>query len=274
LASNQSGAFDGFRIPVYSTTDSLDNYEIGMKGDFLDGILRVNATAYYSEIADLQTSRFDPTNISFLVFTDNVGDAEIKGIDADLTWLASDNLVVNAAFSVLDTELTRINPELAGIAPGVGASLPYSADFSGNIRARYYFELDDGYDGFVNASVSYTGDRLAGMSMDAYVTEDATRLIYGTGSGLPIQREAAIYDGVGYTDTNGESFEGGRYIQESYAIANLSVGVSKNDWKAELYIDNVTDESAVLYIDTQQFTPKVVTSRPRTIGLRLSYDFY
>merc|ERR1712224_410452 len=102
---------------------------IGLKGDFLDGIVRVNATAYYSEISELQTSRFDPTNISFLVFTDNVGDAEVKGLDADITWLATDDLVLNAAFSLLDTELTRINPELEGIAPGVGARLPYSAEF-------------------------------------------------------------------------------------------------------------------------------------------------
>ncbi|WP_158967846.1 TonB-dependent receptor [Paraglaciecola sp. L3A3] len=274
LASNQSGAFNGFRIPVYSTTDSLDNFELGMKGDFLDGILRINATAFYSEITDLQTSRYDPTNISFLVFTDNVGDAEIKGLDADITWLATDNLVINAAFSLLDTELTRVNDELAGIAPGVGAQLPYSAEFSGNLRARYYFELDDGYEGYVNGSISYTGDRLAGMAMDAYVTEDATQLIYGTGSGLPIQNEAATYDGTSFTDSNGDVFQGGRYIQESYAIANVSVGITKDDWKAELYIDNLTDESAVLYIDTQQFTPKVVTNRPRTMGLRLSYDFY
>lgn len=274
LASNQVGAFENFRIPVYSTTDSLDNFEVGMKGDFLDGILRVNATAFYSEITDLQTSRYDPTNISFLVFTDNVGDAEIKGIDADITWLASDNLVINAAFSLLDTELTRVNAELAGIAPGVGAQLPYSAEFSGNIRARYYFELENGYNGYFNASVSYTGDRLAGMSMDAYVTEDATRLIYGTGSGLPIQKEAETYDGTSFQDSSGNVFQGGRYIQESYAIANVSVGITKDDWKAEFYIDNLTDESAVLYIDTQQFTPKVVTNRPRTLGLRLSYDFY
>ena len=241
LATNQNGAFDGFRIPVYSTTDSLDNFELGIKGDFLDGVLRVNATAYYSEITDLQTSRFDPTNISFLVFTDNVGDAEIKGLDADITWLASDNLVINAAFSLLDTELTRVNAELAGIAPGVGAQLPYSAEFSGNIRARYYFELNDGYEGYVNASVSYTGDRLAGMTMDAFVTEDATRLVYGVSSGLPIQTEAAVFDGVTYADSNGATFQGGRYIQESYAIANVSVGITKDDWKAELYIDNLTD---------------------------------
>ncbi|MEP1382797.1 MAG: TonB-dependent receptor [Paraglaciecola sp.] len=274
LASNQSGAFEGFRIPVYSTTDSLDNYEIGLKGDFLDGILRVNATAYYSEITDLQTSRYDPTNISFLVFTDNVGDAEIKGLDADITWLATDNLVINAAFSLLDTELSRVNAELDGIAPSVGASLPYSAEFSGNIRARYFFELNDGYEGYINGSVSYTGERLAGMAMDAYVTEDATRLIYGTGSGLSIQKEADVYAGASFTDSNGDVFQGGRYIQDSYAIANVSVGITKDDWKAELYIDNLTDESAILYIDTQQFTPKVVTNRPRTMGLRLSYDFY
>lgn len=272
-ATNQNGAFEGFRIPVYSLTDTLDNYEVGMKGDFLDGILRVNATAFYSEITDLQTSRFDPTNISFLVFTDNVGDAEITGLDADITWLATDNLIIDASFSILDTELTRVNSELQGIAPGVGSELPYSADFSGNIRARYYYDLPDGLTGYINGSISYTGDRLASMKMDAYVLEDTTQLVYGTGSGLKIQQEAAVYEGVTYTDSNGQAFRGGRYVQDSYAIANLAFGVSSEEWKAEIYIDNITDESAILYIDNQQFTPKVVTNRPRTIGLRLSYDF-
>lgn len=272
-ATNQNGAFEGFRIPVYSLTDTLDNYELGIKGDFLDGILRFNATAFYSEITDLQTSRFDPTNISFLVFTDNVGDAEIKGIDADITWLASENLIIESAFSILDTELTRINSELQGIAPGVGSELPYSADFSGNLRARYYYELPNGLTGYINGSISYTGDRLASMKMDAYVLEDTTRLVYGTGSGLTIQDEAAVYEGVTYADANGQTFRGGRYVQDSYAIANIAFGITNDEWKAELYIDNITDENAILYIDNQQYTPKVVTNRPRTIGVRLSYDF-
>lgn len=281
LADNQQGAFEGFRIPVYSLTDTLKNYEVGMKGDFFDGILRVNATAYYSEISDLQTSRFDPTNISFLVFTDNVGDAEITGLDADITWLATDNLVVDAAFSLLDSELTSINAELEGIAPSVGSELPYSASFSGNIRARYFYELDNGLTGYVNGSVAYTGDRLAGMTMDAYVLEETTQLVYsnadgsmGPGTGLKIQQEAATYDGVNYTDTNGNPFKGGRYIQDSYILANLAFGITNDEWKAELFIDNVFDERAVLHIDNQQFTPKVVTNRPRTVGVRLSYDFF
>ncbi len=274
LASNQSGKFENFRIPVYSTTDTLDNYELGLKGDFFDGLVRVNATAYYSEITDLQTSRFDPTNISFLVFTDNVGDAEIRGLDADITWLAGDDLIISSAFSLLDTELTRVNSELEGISAGVGSELPYSAKFSGNVNARYFFELQGDKRGYVNASVSYTGDRLAGMVMDAYVMEDATQLIYGTGSGLKIEDEAAVYEGVTYADSNGGTFRGGRYVQEAYVLTNLAVGVTNDEWKAELYIDNVFDENAILNIDTQQFTPKVVTNRPRTIGVRLSYDYF
>jgi len=273
-AKNQEGAFEGFRIPVYSTTDSLDNVELGFKSTLLDQTLRFNATAYYSKISDLQTSRFDPTNISFLVFTDNVGDAEIKGLDGDFTWVATDNLVISGAFSFIDTELTSVNGELAGIAPTVGSRLPYSAEFSGNLQAEYFYNISKDIMGYINGSISYTGERLASMTMDAYVLEDATRLIYGTGSGLSIEKEADVYSGVNYQDSNGQTFAGGRYVQDSYVLANLSFGVTNEEWKAEFFIDNLTDKSAVLYIDTQQFTPKVVSNRPRTIGFRFSYDFY
>ena len=228
LAKNQEGAFDGFRIPVYSTTDSLDNFELGFKSTLFDQSLRFNATAYYSEISDLQTSRFDPTNISFLVFTDNVGDAEIKGFDGDFTWVATDNLVISGAFSFIDTELTSINPELAGIAPAVGSRLPYSAEFSGNLQAEYFYPIAKDMTGYVNASLSYTGERLASMTMDAYVLEDATNLVYGTGSGLSIEKEAEVYSGVNYKDSNGNTFAGGRYIQDSYVLANLSFGDRKS----------------------------------------------
>ncbi|MCP3675770.1 MAG: TonB-dependent receptor [Gammaproteobacteria bacterium] len=274
LASNQAGAFEGFRIPVYSTTDTLENYELGIKSTLLDNKLRINATYYWSEITDLQTSRFDPTNISFLVFTDNVGDAEIYGIDGDFTWVASDNLTISGAFSLLDTELTSINPELAGIAPAVGSKLPYSADFSANLQAEYFFNISNELNGYVRGGFSYTGDRLAGMKMDAYVLEETTELVYGTGTGLSIQREADSYLGVNYSDINGDTFAGGRYIQDSYILANITFGITNGDWNLELFINNITDEKANLYIDSQQFTPKVVTNRPRQVGLRISYDFF
>ncbi|MAG75535.1 MAG: TonB-dependent receptor [Colwelliaceae bacterium] len=276
LASNQTAgsAFEGYRIPVYSLTDELENYEVGMKGDFFDRSLRFNATAYSSEINDLQTSRFDPTNIAFFYFTDNVGTAEIKGIDADFVWQATDNLIISGAFSILDTEITKLNPTMTNLSAPVGSALPYSADFSGNIRARYYYELENGWEGYVNGSVSYTGERLSGMFANAYVSEDTHELVYGTGTGLKIEEEipAGQYQGVTYTDRNGNAFAGGRYVADAYSITNLAVGFTNGEWRAELYVDNAFDERAELYIDEQQFTPKVVTNRPRTVGVRFSYD--
>lgn len=277
LASNQTpgSAFEDYRIPVYSLTDTLENYELGMKGDFFDRSFRFNATAYASEINDLQTSRFDPTNIAFFYFTDNVGTAEIKGLDADFTWRASGNLIISGAFSLLDTEITELNPTMQNLSAPVGSSLPYSADFSGNLRARYFYELSNGWEGYVNASVTYTGDRMSGMFMNAYVSEDTHKLVYGTGTGLKIKQEAAAgtYQGVTYQDSNGNDFAGGRYVAEAYSIANLAFGFTNGEWNTELYIDNLFDERAQLYIDEQQFTPKVVTNRPRVVGVRFSYDF-
>jgi len=277
LASNQTpgSAFEGYRIPVYSLTDTLENYELGMKGDFFDGVVRFNATAYTSEISDLQTSRFDPTNIAFFYFTDNVGSADISGVDADFTWMATDNLMFSGAFSILDTEITSLNSTMQNISAPVGSSLPYSADFSGNLQARYFYELDNGWEGYVNGALSYTGERLSGMFMNAYVSEDTHKLVYGTGTGLKIQQEASagVYKGVDFTDGQGNQFAGGRYVADAYMLANLSFGVSNGDWKAELFIDNLFDKHAELYIDEQQFTPKVVTNRPRTIGMRFSYQF-
>lgn len=280
-ASGANPAFEGFRIPVYSQTDDLENWELGFKGDFLDDTLRLNATAFYSEITDLQTSRFDPTNISFLWFADNVGDAEITGIDGDFIWQPTANLTISGAFSVLDTELTRLNDELQGIAVPVGSELPFSPEFSGNLRARYGFDMPaigevENLRGYVSGGVAYTGESKVGLKMDAYVVEDTMRRVYQvSGSGLQIEREADAFLGAapGTELLGQDGIPGGRYVQEDYAIANLAFGVEKDTWTAEFFIDNLFDENAQVYIDTQQFTPHVVTNRPRTYGLRLSYDF-
>jgi outer membrane receptor protein involved in Fe transport len=280
-AAGSNPTFADFRVPVSSATDDLDNYEIGIKSDLLDNTLRLNATAYWSEISNMQLSRFDPTNISFLWFADNVGDAEIAGIDGDFIWLPTERLQISGAFSILDTEITRLNEELQGIAAPVGSQLPYTAEFSANLRARYDFDIPrignmSGLMGYVTGGIAYTGESLAGLKMDAYVVEDTMQRVYQvSGSGLKIQREADAFLGAapGTDLINEPAVPGGRYVQEAYTIANFAFGVSRESWAAELFIDNAFDESAIMYIDTQQFTPHVVTNRPRTIGLRISYDY-
>ena len=61
--------------------------------------------------------------------------------------------------------------------------------------------------------------------------------------------------------------------QESYTILNLSAGMSKDAWRAELFVENATDERANLHFNSQDDVPRITTNRPRTIGFRVSYDF-
>jgi iron complex outermembrane recepter protein len=267
-ANSSEGVFDGYRVPPVAKTDTLENYEIGIKSDLLDRTLRLNATAYYSEIKDLQTSRFDPSNVAFLVFLENVGDAEIWGFDAEFSWLPTPNLTLGGALSLLDTEITDLNPQLQGVAVPEGSELPFAPEFSGNLRARYDFEVPAlGGRGYVSGNISYTGESKSGITGNAYFIEDTSQLLYGRGTGLKISSEGGDFVGGG-----GTVFDSGRYVQEDYVTVDAAVGVQVDDWRAELFIDNLTNERAQLNINTLEFTPKVVTNRPRTVGLRFSYD--
>jgi outer membrane receptor protein involved in Fe transport len=78
--------------------------------------------------------------------------------------------------------------------------------------------------------------------------------------------------GIQYADRSFSSIVAAdRREQESYTIANVAFGLEKNSWSVDLYIENLTDERAQLFFNTQDDVPRVTTNRPRTIGLRFSY---
>jgi outer membrane receptor protein involved in Fe transport len=63
-----------------------------------------------------------------------------------------------------------------------------------------------------------------------------------------------------------------RRDQDAYATVDLSMGVSKDEWSAGLFIENLTDERVDQYINNQDDIMRVTTNRPLTISLRVSYD--
>ncbi len=60
---------------------------------------------------------------------------------------------------------------------------------------------------------------------------------------------------------------------DSWTMANVTMGVSSDLWSAELYINNISDERAELSRNFVFDQHRVTYARPRTIGLRFSYDF-
>ncbi len=274
LAANPNGSpvFNGYRVPAVALTDTLTNYEIGIKSSWLEGSLRVNATLYRSELENLQVSRFDPTNVAFLVFVENVGDADITGLDIDFQWAATGNWLISGAVGFLDTELTRITPQLQGIAVPVGSDLPLSSDFSGNLRARYDFPLDSfSANAYVQAGIVYRGKNVSGITGSAAFIEDTLYQDTGRSSGLELQLEGGDYGTILLPD--GTLPPNARFINPSALTLNLSTGVFRDNWNFELFLDNVTDEAASIVQVAGRYLPEVTNQRPRTGGIRFSYYY-
>ncbi|MDA8620185.1 TonB-dependent receptor [Luminiphilus sp.] len=272
LAANQNGVYDGYVVPVVVVTDTLENIEFGMKGEFLDRTLRLNASIYWAEITDLQVARFDPSNVAFLVFMENVGDADSNGIDVDFQWAPTNNLTISGAASFLSTEITRVNDQLQGVAVPVGSDLPLAPDFSGNLRARYDFELPGmGANAYVTGSLTYRGESVAGVVGSAAFMDDTALLVTGSASGLGIEDAGGNFGTV--ADSTGSLPANTRFINESATVLSASAGIMKDSWLAEVYVRNLTSERGAIVQTAGKFTPEASVNRPRTIGLRLSYRF-
>ena len=267
--------YENYVVPAVALTDELSSFEVGMKGEFLEGSLRINATAYQTDIDELQVSRFDPSNVAFLYFIENIGDAESRGVDVDFMWAPTDRLTIAGAFSILDTELTRLNSQLRGIAVPVGSELPMAAEFAGNLRARYDFPINGlGANGYVHASLNYRGESVAGIVGSAEFMDDTLFRQSGRYSGLGLQDEGGGYGVIEIPDGAGGMRlpRNTRFVNPDATTVNVSFGMEKDGWRAELFIDNLGNEDAPIMQIAGHYTPVVTVQRPRSVGLRFSYD--
>jgi iron complex outermembrane receptor protein len=84
---------------------------------------------------------------------DNVGDAELKGMELDATWYAFDGLDINLGLGLLDTEITK--SVVVGVA--AGSELPNSPEVNFNSNIRYSWEFGDNLEANIIFNSSYKG---------------------------------------------------------------------------------------------------------------------
>jgi len=79
---------------------------------------------------------------------------------------------------------------------------------------------------------------------------------------------------LAHTDSQFSSIvSANRFKQKSYDTVDAAIGVSGEGWTAELFGENLTDERAELFINALDTDLRITTNRPRTWGVRISYDF-
>jgi iron complex outermembrane receptor protein len=154
-------------VPV--TQEELTAYEVGMKAQFLERRVQLNAATFYYDYKDKQIlgKEADPLFAVLDILT-NVPKSRIFGAEADLTVQPSTGLSVSAAATYLDSRIqsyTGVNV-LGKAQDFAGSQLPFTPRWSGRLDGTYRLKLPNGGSPLVGLGVSAQSqsDTLAGAS--------------------------------------------------------------------------------------------------------------
>lgn len=225
----KSGSFD-FRAnnknfyPDMATSFEFDdeeasNFELG--GKFLLGTaMELNAAAFFTEFDDLQISIFDGI-LGFNV--GNAASAEIKGLELDLRWAATDNLTISGGLAFTDFEFTDFENGQCyfGATPDV--------DIDGDGTAELC-----SYTGNSNQLVS---DVQGNLAFDLRIPLGSS-LEFG---GLLDIFYTSEYDASATFDP--------KLVQDAYTLLNLrlSIGAQSRRWEIAALARNLTDERVLSF---------------------------
>jgi outer membrane receptor protein involved in Fe transport len=243
-------------LPVEYGPDLLNNYEAGLKSQWMDGSLQFNLIGYHQVWKDMQNELTDPSysyGEPYQTVIANVGDAVIDGFDLEIFYQANEHVQLGWTSTYLfnakikdDIQVydDRDPDDLALDLPG-GTRLPLTADLNFSAFAEYDWQtsLMGGSQAYVRLQTSYTGD-----SYNRLLDADTS----GTGNGARVK-------------------------QPHYNTWDLRAGLSNSDWEYTFYLDNMFDKRGVSFISTNADyfwgRQNHLVIQPRTLGFRVKRYF-
>ena len=252
--------------PLSYAPDSLTNNEIGFKTEFLDHRLQVNGSAYRMNWTNVQFALFDPTILGNTTFVVNGPDYRVTGFELQLVAKVTDGLTLQGSGSWNSATQTSApclidnhagSPNLGNCITEVkgksfenpfgslGTRPAFSPAVEFNLRARYDWSFND-YKAFVMAGASH----ISAMSNQpaSYLAGDIPSQAIPTTTHL-------------------------RYDQAGYTTYDASLGVTKDNWSAALYGQNLSNSDASTFTSSAQFIKSEVPLRPRVLGIKIGYKF-
>ena len=128
--------------------ETVDAYEVGLKGAFLDRKLFVNLAGFYSDYKDQQVTLQIPTAGGIASFVDNAGKSEIYGFELEVRAVPSRHLTVSAALGYTHAEFKEyLAYDLAtGTRVDVADSrvLQNTPRWNGNVAATWFIDAAGG----------------------------------------------------------------------------------------------------------------------------------
>jgi outer membrane receptor protein involved in Fe transport len=176
--------------------EEASNIEVGGKLLLAGGAMEFNMAAFFTQYDNLQVSIFDGT-LGFNV--GNAAEAEIKGLELDMRWAATDHLTISGGLAFIDFEFTDFpfgqayfgNPDPAcvnDLCPYTGKSNQMVSDVQGNVSFDYRVAVGRNLEIGALLDVFYTSEYDASATYDPALVQDAytmlnARLSIGSQSG-------------------------------------------------------------------------------------------
>lgn len=142
-------------------TETLYNYEIGLKSLWLNGDANTNFSLFYMDRRDQQVAASQQSTVpgqegNFILFTENAGSSHNYGAELDGNWYATDNLTLYASLGWLQTAYGDYSyqDKNGGSVDLSGRELAHSPQFNYSAGATY--RTDSGW--FANLTGSGKSD--------------------------------------------------------------------------------------------------------------------
>jgi iron complex outermembrane receptor protein len=245
--------------------ETVWNYEVGSKSTFGGGRGTFNVAGFYMDIEDLQATVTAGSCSSRVIF--NVPEARSAGIELELAAAPTNNFDFAVSTSYIDSELrsTLTSTDAAGnvtVVAGIedGNRLPTVPEFQLAAAANYRWQMRHGWAGYLTGIFQHIGSRFTQIGDQAAGFGTVNLLTFPGTIGGPLSQGTFTFDPE----------------LPSYEILNLRLGFLHEQWDAAFFVNNVTDEVALLALDQERGTRARVgylTNQPRTFGVNTRVRF-
>lgn len=142
----------GDEVPTDFQSDTLVNYELGLKSHLFDRRLSLNVAAFYVRWFDIQSDQFSDSGLPFVT---NVGNARSLGYEIEVSANPLPGLELRGSLFSNEAELLDDNPFLGAEA---GDRLPTIPGLTYSIAALYATDVASDWRASLSANYAYTSD--------------------------------------------------------------------------------------------------------------------
>jgi len=247
---NQPAIGAGLNILDNYDKETSNAFEVGIKGNLLDGDFTYELAGYYTLVDNLQFFEFYAGPFGILRVVSNIDEVELLGIEGAASYSITPEFDIFASFNVTDSEITANSAR-----PGTeGGESPYTPDYTINAGINMNQPLND--------DLTLTG------RFD-YILTGPTWFHTAQGGDRP-----TIFNVVFGSDFLGTA----NYTnsqRDAFGVVNLRLGLAGDGWELQAFAENLLNNEIIdEVIPAPEFGGSFVSpGNRRSYGILARFNF-